>query len=374
MKFQKRNVSMQKIVLLRSAFSQALGVMFRRRLGENIFVFPYPKKSRRLFQTFFCSPMRILALEKTDDQSAKIVFEKVVSPWHFIPLPPADLIVEMAPEMHVDKTLISDIVLKVGEYRHPATGGIDADTGIRDLIFALFAASVADLRRVRSVCGISGYGRVDPEIIQNHFSPWERGKILASAGFILDCRIEAQISIPDGAISLSRQMLDVENAFQDELFAAALAGVPWEKEFPKACIRCGKNASWRFVLPSENLPPELAWRLKRPENAVPLCRDCARKLHFAKNEKVRRQLLWGLWGPRFEALERWLWAVQGVGVYRLPRGWDHETYPLWPREFGGETWETGSGALWCCEPREYQSVCRTRAQRKVLSEILGWDI
>jgi hypothetical protein len=365
---------MRKIIFLCSAFSQALGVMFRRELGEKVFVFIYPTKTRRLFQTFFCPPLRIVALEKVGDQQAKIVFEKVMPPWRFVPLPPADLVVEMAPEMQMDEELISEILSAAGDHIHLSQGGVDANTGIQDLIFALFAAAVADLRRVRSVCGISGYGRVDPEIIQNHFSPWERGKILASAGFILDCRIEAQISIPDGAISLSRQMLDVENTFQDELFAAALAGVPWEKEFSKACIRCGKNASWRFVLLSENLPPELAWRLKRPENAVPLCRDCARKLHFAKNEKVRRQLLWGLWGPRFEALERWLWAVQGEGVYRLPRNWDKAQHPLWPEEFGGRDWGTGCGDLYCCDPREPKYISRTQAQKKVLVKILGGEL
>ena len=362
---------MQKIILLHSAFSQALGVMFRPRLGEKVFVFIYPKKARRLFQTFFCPPLRIVALEKMGDQQAKNVFEKAVRPWRFVPLPPADLIVEMAPDMQMDEDLIAEILSAVGNHRHSSEGGVDVDTGIKDLIFALFAASVADLRRVRSVCGISGYGRVDPEIIRNHFSPWERGKILASAGFILDCRIEAQISIPDGAISLSRQMLDVENAFQDELFAAALAGVPWEKDFSKACIRCGKNSSWRFVLPSENLPPELAWRLKRPENAVPLCRDCTRKLHFAKNEQVRRQLLWGLWGPRFEALESWLWAVRGEGVYRLPRNWSKADYPLWPKEFGGRDWASGCGDLMNCVPREPKEIRRTQAQKRVLAKLLG---
>ncbi|MBC8334588.1 MAG: hypothetical protein ISR59_03855 [Anaerolineales bacterium] len=362
---------MRKIILLRSAFSQAWGVMFRRRLGEKIFVFIYPTKTRRLFQTFFCPSLRIVALARGDEQDVEIVFKKVISSWCFVSLPPADLIVEMAPDMQMDEKLIADIISAVGEHKNSAVGGIDANTGIKDLIFALFAASVADLRRVRSVCGISGYGRVDPEIIRNHFSPWERGKILASAGFILDCRIEAQISIPDGAVSLSRQMFDVENAFQDELFAAALAGVPWEKEFSKACIRCGKNASWRFVLPSENLSPELAWRLKRPENAVPLCRDCTRKLHFAKNEQVRRQLLWGLWGPRFEALESWFLAVRGEGVYRLPHNWDKAEHPLWPEEFGGKNWASGSGNVMNCVPREPKEIRRTQAQKRVLAELLG---
>ncbi|MBT4459960.1 MAG: hypothetical protein HOC56_16990 [Anaerolineae bacterium] len=362
---------MKKIVVLNSAFAQALGVMFRRELSEQVFVFPYPTKARRLYQTFFCPPLRIVALAKKSDRSADVVFDQVVQPWHFVSLPKTDVVVEMATNMQMDEDLIVEILSVVGEHKHAERGGVDVNTGIQDLIFALFAASLADLRRVRSVCGISGYGRVDPEIIENHFSPWERGKILASAGFILDCRIGAQISIPNGAISLSRQMLDVENTFQDELFAASLAGVPWEKEFSKACIRCGKNSSWRFVLASENLPPELAWRLKRPENAIPLCRNCARKLHFAKNEQVRRQLLWGLWGPRFEALERWLWAVQGEGAYRLPRNWDKAEHPLWPEEFGGRNWASGSGDLMNCVPREPKNIRRTQAQKRVLAKLLG---
>ena len=362
---------MKKIIVLNSAFAQALGVMFRKRLGEQIFIFPYPSKARRLYWTIFCPALRIVALGKKGDRHADVVFDQVVQPWRFVSIPETELVVEMAMEMQMDKDLVAEILSAVGDHKHLSQGGVDANMGIKDLIFALFAAAVADLRRVRSVCGISGYGQVDPEIIRNHFSPWERGKILASAGFILDCRIEAQISIPDGAISLSRQMLDVENAFQDELFAAALAGTPWEKDFSKACIRCGKSASWRFVLPNENLPPELAWRLKRPENAVPLCRDCARKLHFAKNEKVRRQLLWGLWGPRFEALERWLWAVQGEGVYRLPLNWDKAEHPLWPKEFGGRDWASGSGDLMNCVPREPKEIRRTQAQKRVLAQLLG---
>ena len=134
----------------------------------------------------------------------------------------------------------------------------------------------------------------------------------------------------------------------------------------KALREKGVNA--RFVLSSDDLLPELAWRLVRPENAVPLCRDCARKLHFGKREQVRHDLVWGLWGPRFEALERWYWAVRGEGAYRLPKNWDKETYPLWPREFGGQSWQTGSGAIWCADPRGYEKVHRTKAQKKVLSD------
>ena len=125
---------MKKIIVLNSAFAQALGVMFRPRLGENIFVFIYPSKARRLFQTFFCPSMRMVALEKMGEQQAKNVFEKVVPPWRFVSLPAADLIVEMAPEMQMDKDLVAEILLAVGDHKHIAQGGVDANTGVQDLI------------------------------------------------------------------------------------------------------------------------------------------------------------------------------------------------------------------------------------------------
>ena len=362
---------MKKIIVLRSAFSQAVGVMFRRALGEKIFVFPYPTKARRLYWTIFCPPLRIVALERKGDRHADVVFDQVVQPWRFVKLPKTDMVVEMALDMQMDNALVRDILAEIGEQPHQQVGGVDPNTGVQDLIFALLASAVADIRRVKAACGIDGFGKVDPEIIQRRFSPWERGNILASAGFILDYSVPARISIPEGALFLSEQMVELEHEYQDELLAAAVAGTPWKREFSSDCLGCGNNGTWRFVLPSYGLSPELVWRLARPENAVPLCRSCARRLRFGSDEKVRRDLAWGLWGPRFEALERWYQAVQGEGIYRLPKNWDRETYPLWPREFGGETWQTGSGALWCAEPKGFEKVRRTKMQKLVLSDILG---
>ncbi len=362
---------MRKIIILNSAFAQALGVMFRRELGEQVFVFPYPSKARRLYWTVFCPPLRIVALAKKDAQGAEIVFDQVVPPWRFVSLPKTDMVVEMAPDMQMDNALVREILVETNKQSHRQMGGVDPSTGVQDLIFALLASAIADIRRVKAACGISGFGQVDPEIVQRRFAPWERGSILASAGFILDYSLPARISVPEGALFLSEQMVELEHEFQDELLAAAVAGTPWRREFPADCLGCGKNATWRFVLPSEGLSAELAWRLARPENAAPLCRDCARKLRFAKKEQVRHDLVWGLWGARFEALERWHQAIRGEGAYLLPMNWDKETYPLWPREFGGESWQTGSGALWCAEPRSYEKVRRTKAQANRLKEILS---
>ena len=360
---------MKKIIVLRSAFSQALGVMFRRALGEKIFIFPYPTKASRLYQTFFCPPLRIVALTRKGDQAAEVVFNQVVQPWQFVKLPKTDVVVEMAPDMQMDNALVREILAETDKQAHRQVGGVDPNTGVQDLIFALLASAVADIRRVKAACGISGFGQVDPEIVQKRFAPWERGSILASAGFILDYSVPARISVPEGALFLSEQMVELEHEFQDELLAAAVAGTPWKREFSSDCLGCGNKGTWRFVLPVDGLSPELAWRLARPENAIPLCRDCVRRLQFSKKEQVRHNLVRGLWGPRFEALERWYLAVRGEGAYLLPKDWDKETYPLWPREFGGETWSTGSGAIWCADPRGYEKVRRSKAQKKVLSDL-----
>lgn len=362
---------MKKIIVLNSSFAQAWGVMFRKNLGEQIFIFPYPGKARRLFWTVFCPPLKIVALVRSGEQRADIVFDQWVQPWRFVKLPKTDMVVEMAPDMQMDEALVHEILTKTGKNSQQQVGGVDPNTGVQDLIFALLASAIADVRRVKAACGIDGFGQVDPEIIQRRFAPWERGSILASAGFILDYSVPAQISVPEGALFLSEQMVELEHEFQDELLAAAVAGTPWKRDFSPDCLGCGKNGTWRFVLPGDGLSPELAWRLARPENAVSLCRDCARKLHFGKKEQVRHDLVWGLWGPRFEALERWYQAVRGEGAYHLPKNWNKESYPLWPREFGGDSWQTGSGALWFAEPRGYEKVRRTKAQANRLKEILS---
>ena len=53
----------------------------------------------------------------------------------------------------------------------------------------------------------------------------------------------------------------------------------------------------------------------------------------------------------------------------LPAGWDRENHPLWPQTFGGETWETGSGAFEAADPCPPDGVSRTNAHLAVLSRI-----
>ena len=51
---------------------------------------------------------------------------------------------------------------------------------------------------------------------------------------------------------------------------------------------------------------------------------------------------------------------------RLPKDWDLYTHPLWPADFGGEGWETGSGALKFAEPRPPHQVIRDEQHMQAL--------
>jgi hypothetical protein len=77
-------------------------------------------------------------------------------------------------------------------------------------------------------------------------------------------------------------------------------------------------------------------------------------------------LAWGLWGRRFEALWQWHKATQE----NCSLDWDQYAYPLWPKEFGGDTWETGSGALKDAEPRLPCNVARTEQQEQAIRRVL----
>jgi hypothetical protein len=185
---------------------------------------------------------------------------------------------------------------------------------------------------------------------------------VSSAGFILD--LSHAWHLPDGAVKLSYSVLKAEEPYLDEIVAASVAGIPWRHEFPNHCIRCGKSASWRPILnPAPNAPVEILWRYQRPENAIPICHHCTETLNLLRDESLQLDLVWGLWGPRFEAFWGWHRAMKNN---RLPKYWDMYTHPLWPADFGGEGWETGSGALKFAEPRPPHQVIRDEQHMQAL--------
>jgi hypothetical protein len=333
---------------------RALGAMFTRNLNDEMLVFFYPESAPRTFHTFFCPPIKMIAL----DADGQVVFEEVVTKWRFVRLPTCKIVIETAPK--VDTLPYMDTILSYNP-PFPQYGAVEPGVDLHALLFALLSDAVADIRRVREAHGYD----VRPEVQRYKFAPWERGQMVSSAGFLLD--FSGAVNLPRGAVRLSREVLKAEAPHMDELLAASVAGIPWRNEFPNGCIRCGKPGSWRGVLQAPNHARlEITWRYQRPENAVPLCHHCVETLGFLRDESLRIDLVWGLWGPRFEAL--WSWH-KALAEQRLP-SWDAHAHPLWPREYGGATWKTGSGALASAEPRPPHGVARTEPHETALRRAL----
>lgn len=334
---------------------RALGAMLMKDLNDTLLAFLYPTESARVFHTLLCPPMRMLAL----NAKGQVVFDQLMPPWKWARLPPCRYVLETGPR--VDYRPYLQTVLSVAPTL-PQQGSIEPSLGLEGLLFAVLAEAVADIRRIRD----THRGEVCPELQRRRFEAWERGQMVSSAGFILD--FSESCNLPHGAVKLSRSVLKAEAPYLDQIVAASVGGTPWRHDFPKHCIRCGKPASWRPVLvPAPHAPPEILWRYQRPENAVPICHHCTETLNLLRNDSLQFDLVWGLWGPRFEALWQWHRAVRSQ---RLPRDWDLYSHPLWPREFGGREWETGSGALECSEPRPPHQVLRSEQQMQALRRAL----
>jgi hypothetical protein len=295
------------------------------------------------------------------NQNGKPIFDQIVQPNRLVPLPESKIILECAPNMDYIQS-IEQILIKSNNYRLPQSGALEAGSRIDSLLFALFAQAMADLRRVREASG----SEVQRDILRRTFNLWERGRFASSAGFIAD--FYDLYNLPESAVSLSQDLIRVESPYLDELFAASIGSMPWRQVFPGVCLRCGANAHWKTALSAPlETPPEIAWRYLRPENAVPLCRACTMTTEFLKKMDLRIDLAWGLWGPRFEALWKW--------HQRFPQeqlsNWDKLAYPLWPEEYGGTTWETGSGALEYATPRPPGGVERTSRHDEIFWRALS---
>jgi hypothetical protein len=352
-----------------------LGAQFRKSLGREIFVFHYPQAAPRLFHTMWCPPLRIVVLN-IDNGNHNVLFDQVIQPWRFVYLPAGKLVLEMDPGDDY-KDILPEILSTVGAMQqidsHLLVGGTDSNVSVGQLLFALFAESLRDLRSVKMTC-LNERGLLDPAKLVKRYSPWERGRILASAGFVLDFSGETSWLIPQGAIPLSADVLKYENQYADELLAAAHAAVPdWKAQLQPICLGCGDGGSWRSVLPGDaSLPVEKSWRLLRPENNIPLCSCCAKRFKLTKKPYIRDELARSFWGARFEAMDRWFLA-EIQGGRGLPSDWNKADYPLWPRSFGGNTWETGSGAVKHVAPRWPQHVERTTEHIAYLKDAGMYD-
>jgi len=333
---------------------RAMGAIFFDNMNENILAFVYPTDAARTFHTFFCSPLRIIALSA----DGEVLFDQIVPPWKFVKLPECRYVIETGPK--VDYRPYVNTIISVSPDL-PQSGAMDASIRMDSLLFALLAEAVADIRRIRE----AHQGEVKSEIQRRKFEAWERGQIVSSAGFLLD--FSRAWNLPDGAVKLSYSVLRVEEPYLDQLVAASVAGIPWRHEFPNDCMRCGKPGSWRPILnPPPDAPVEIAWRYQRPENAIPICHHCTETLDLLRSEALQLDLVWGLWGPRFEAFWQWHRAMKNN---HLPK-WDQYAFPLWPPEFGGTTWESGSGALKHAEPRPPHDITRNEQHMTALRRAL----
>jgi hypothetical protein len=252
------------------------------------------------------------------------------------------------------------------------SGGAGAVVSIDAILFQMLVDSVDEIRHLHESPTICPEGQIVPDALRERIQPWQRGQIVNSAAFIREFNLHSKWSIPRGVVNLSQQILSAEAVYLDELQAASLAGIPWRGTFDarlETCIRCGRAATWRFVIkkPPE-MPVEIAWRLARPENAVPLCHKCVHITKFDQSEHIRFDLAWGLWAARFEALHRWYLAVQ---YGQLPKGWAKDEYPLWPREHGGSVWREGSGSFMHCLPRPPLGVKRSQVHFSALNRAMG---
>ena len=360
-----------QVKLLTHSWQRAWGAMASKGLGDTVLVFVYPHPAPRVFHTSFCPPLRILAL----DEQGEVSHNQVVRTGQLVRLPRTRIVVECDP--HFDLPPLDRLFETVKAMR-PGLAGWNENVPVDRLLLAALAQAVADMRRVNEAhrcAACPDVPRINrrcttdvcPQVIHRKFSQHERGQLVNSAGFILD--FNDGFSIPANAVRLARRLLHVEQPHLDELFAASVGSAPWKQHFPNLCLRCQKQASWRpAILPPPGSAPEAVWRYERPENAAPLCHKCAALLKWAQDEGRRIDLAWGLWGLRFEAFWRWHRA-QHDG--HLPGDWQRQEYPLWPRQYGGETWETGSGSLANADPCPPDGVLRGDAHRAALARGLA---
>ena len=352
-----------------------LGAQFRKSLNGEVLVFKYPHPAPRVFHTMWCPPLRIVVLD-SDSIDAKVLFDKVIKPWSFVSLPAGRLVLEMDHDTDYKQVLCEikqDSRSKPQISDYLPVGGTDSCVSVTQMLFAMFAEALSDLRSVKSTC-MNEKGLLDSDKLVARYAPWERGQILASAGFVLDFSPETKWTLPRGVVPLSADLVKCESQYADELLAASHGAVPsWRTTLKAVCLGCGDGGSWRSVLPNEpEMPVEISWRLLRPENNIPLCNRCAARFKVAKKIEVRYNLGRSFWGARFESLEKWYEAMKGS--WTLPGDWNRSSHPLWPESFGGATWESGSGAISHVEPCWPCDVQRTREQIDYLTNAGVYDV
>ena len=111
---------------------RAMGAMFSRNLNEDILAFVYPTEAQRTFHTFFCPPLRIVALSA----DGEVLFNEVISKWQWVKLPACRYVIETGPK--VDYCPYVNIIGSLSPDL-PQHGAIDASVRMDSLLFALLS-------------------------------------------------------------------------------------------------------------------------------------------------------------------------------------------------------------------------------------------
>jgi hypothetical protein len=354
-----------QVRILANSYQRASGAMFRPSLGQEVLVFAYPFAFNRVFTTWFCSPLRILAF----DDNGTLSYNAVINRWRLVNLPETRLVLEVDPVYpyqglieEIEGFGVDDWVSQYLSNSKQIQGGAGTpvDDPYGELLLSLISDSLEQLRTIKEF--LNG---ARPLRGLKKLPPWRKGQIISAASFVLDVAPVVPYQIPPAAVKLARNLIAHEDKNdQREFLAAALAGLPWEAE--AFCFRCGKGGIWRQTLkPSEKIAKVSQWRLARPENHVPLCSNCEEEFSLDDVE-LGVALAYGYWGCRFEALHRWFKDAKSG---KLPGDWDLDDYPLWPEGFGGNTWAQGSGSVRHSAPR-FRKALRTREHIQILSDTL----
>ncbi len=367
---------MQNYHWMDTQLKRAMGAQFKPSLNGEILIFSYPHPSAHLFHTMWCPPLRIVVVD-AQSEDGRVVFDRVVEPWRFVNLPAGNLVLEMDPDTEYTEVLHSILSTSAKRPHIPGglpVGGTDSSISIHLMLYQMFADSLCDLRRVKDNC-LAQDGTIDYERLKERYAPWERGHIYASAGFVLDYSTDINWSLPRSAVPISKDVLRCEQEDADEILAAMSGAIPsWRLTLRAVCVGCSRGGTWRSVLPiPPGMLPEVSWRLLRPENHIPLCKYCARRYDVHRKPQIRLELTRAFWGARFSALERWYDGARGLKG-GLPEDWNKGTHPLWPDTFGGDTWETGSGASIHTLPEWPKHVQRNPEQIEYLKRVADWDV
>ena len=130
-----------RVQFLVDSSQRSFGAMFQKSLKEDLLVFLYPIPAPRTFHTFFCPPLRMIAL----GEQGEALFDQVIQPGRLVRLPACKIVLECDPKAEFSSYVESILSIAHG-FKFPQSAAWEASSGVDALLFALFAQAMADLR------------------------------------------------------------------------------------------------------------------------------------------------------------------------------------------------------------------------------------